>query len=156
MRKVCYLHLTHFVRILLDRKDRMSMAVGLEVRVPYCDHRLVEYVYNTPWSLKTYDGREKSLLRGAARDVLPESVVDRVKSPYPSTQDAGYAVKLQESAREYLSHPGHPVFDIVSRDWLVQAVTAQAQISQASRRGLERALDLALWLDMYHPVLKLS
>ncbi|HEX3958216.1 MAG TPA: asparagine synthase (glutamine-hydrolyzing) [Trebonia sp.] len=156
MRKVCYLHLTHFVRILLDRKDRMSMAVGLEVRVPFCDHRLVEYVYNAPWSLKTYDGREKSLLRGAARDVLPQSVADRVKSPYPSTQDVGYTVKLQESAREYLSHPGHPVFDLVDRDWLAQAVTAQAQITQASRHGLERALDLALWLDMYKPVLKLS
>ena len=55
-----YLHLTRFVRYLLDRKDRMSMAVGLEVRVPFCDHRLVEYVYNAPWSLKTFDGREKS------------------------------------------------------------------------------------------------
>jgi asparagine synthase (glutamine-hydrolysing) len=156
MRKICYLHLTHFVRILLDRKDRMSMAVGLEVRVPYCDHRLVEYVYNTPWSLKTYDGREKSLLRGAARDVLPQSVVDRVKSPYPSTQDPGYTVKLQNNAREYLSSPDHPVFDIVNRDWLARAVAAEAQITQASRRGLERALDLALWLDMYKPVLKLS
>ncbi len=156
MRKVCYLHLTHFVRILLDRKDRMSMAVGLEVRVPFCDHRLVEYVYNAPWSLKTYDGREKSLLRGAARDVLPQSVADRVKSPYPSTQDPEYAVKLQNNAREYLSSPGHPVFDIVSRDWLARAVAAEAQITQASRHGLERALDLALWLDMYKPAVKLS
>lgn len=92
MRKICYLHLTHFVRILLDRKDRMSMAVGLEVRVPFCDHRLVEYVYNAPWSLKTYDGREKSLLRGAARDVLPRSVIDRVKSPYPSTCSSDHFV----------------------------------------------------------------
>jgi asparagine synthase (glutamine-hydrolysing) len=156
MRKVCYLHLTHFVRILLDRKDRISMAVGLEVRVPYCDHRLVEYVYNAPWSLKTYDGREKSLLRGAARDVLPQSVVDRVKSPYPSTQDPEYTVKLQNNARDYLSSPGHPVFDIVSRDWLARAVAAETQITQASRHGLERALDLALWLDMYKPALKLS
>jgi asparagine synthase (glutamine-hydrolysing) len=155
MRKICYLHLTHFVRILLDRKDRASMAVGLEVRVPFCDHRLVEYVYNAPWSLKTYDGREKSLLRGAARDVLPQSVVDRVKSPYPSTQDPAYTVKLQNNAREYLSSQCHPVFDIVNRDWLVRAVDAEAQITQASRRGLERALDLALWLDMYKPTLKL-
>jgi asparagine synthase (glutamine-hydrolysing) len=53
MRKVCYLHLTHFVRILLDRKDRASMAVGLEVRVPFCDHRLVEYVYNAPRPMTT-------------------------------------------------------------------------------------------------------
>jgi asparagine synthase (glutamine-hydrolysing) len=157
MRKVCYLHLTHFVRILLDRKDRASMAVGLEVRVPFCDHRLVEYVNNTPWSLKTYDGREKSLLRGAAGDVLPQSVVDRVKSPYPSTQDPKYAVKLQDNAREYLSDPGHPVFDIVRHGWLAKAVEADTpQITQASRRGLERTLDLALWLDMYNPTLKLS
>jgi asparagine synthase (glutamine-hydrolysing) len=156
MRKICYLHLTHFVRILLDRKDRASMAVGLEVRVPFCDHRLVEYVYNAPWSLKTYDGREKSLLRGAARDVLPQSVVDRVKSPYPSTQDPGYTVQLQNNAREYLSSPGHPVFDLVNRDWLAGAVEAEAQITQASRHGLERALDLALWLEMYKPALKLS
>ncbi|MFE2103566.1 asparagine synthase (glutamine-hydrolyzing), partial [Streptomyces sp. NPDC059468] len=79
MRQICHLHLTRFVRTLLDRKDRMSMAVGLEVRVPYCDHRLVEYVYNTPWSLKSFDGREKSLLREATADLLPRSVYDRVK-----------------------------------------------------------------------------
>jgi asparagine synthase (glutamine-hydrolysing) len=115
-----------------------------------------EYVYNAPWSLKTYDGREKSLLRGATRDLLPQSVIDRVKSPYPSTQDPRYTVELRRNAREYLSSPGHPVFEIVNRDWLARAVTAQAQVTQASRHGLERALDLALWLDMYKPALKLS
>ncbi|MDT7584737.1 MAG: hypothetical protein QOE32_2287 [Pseudonocardiales bacterium] len=157
MRKICYLHLTHFVRLLLDRKDRASMAVGLEVRVPFCDHRLVEYVYNAPWSLKSFDGREKSLLREATRDVLPESVAARVKSPYPSTQDPRYAVKLREHAREYLASPGHPVFELISRDWLAGAVEVDTpQITQFSRRGLERTLDLALWLDMYNPTLKLS
>ncbi|HTF53514.1 MAG TPA: asparagine synthase (glutamine-hydrolyzing) [Pseudonocardia sp.] len=157
MRKICYLHLTHFVRILLDRKDRASMAVGLEVRVPFCDHRLVEYVYNTPWSLKTYDGREKSLLRGATSDVLPQSVVDRVKSPYPSTQDPKYGVNLRRYAREYLSTPSHQVFDIISREWLAAEVEADTPaLNQNGRRGLERTLDLALWLDMYKPTLKLS
>jgi asparagine synthase (glutamine-hydrolysing) len=155
MRKVSYLHLTRFVRILLDRKDRMSMAVGLEVRVPFCDHRLVEYVYNAPWSLKSFDGREKSLLRAAARDVLPDSVARRVKAPYPSTQDPAYAVRLRETAREYLSSPGHPVFALVNRDWLTRAVSPSAEVPNAVRHGLERALDLALWLDMYQPVLKL-
>ena len=66
MREIFYLNLTRFVQILLDRKDRMSMAVGLEVRVPFCDHRLVDYVFNIPWHLKTFDGREKSILRAAA------------------------------------------------------------------------------------------
>ncbi|MGH3602020.1 MAG: asparagine synthase (glutamine-hydrolyzing), partial [Pseudonocardiaceae bacterium] len=82
MREVCHLHLTRFVQFLLDRKDRMSMASGLEVRVPFCDHRLVQYVFNTPWSFKTFDGREKSLLRAAVTDVLPASIAQRRKSPY--------------------------------------------------------------------------
>jgi asparagine synthase (glutamine-hydrolysing) len=154
MREICYLHLTHFVRILLDRKDRASMAVGLEVRVPFCDHRLVEYVYNTPWSMKTFDGREKSLLRAATADVLPRSVVERVKSPYPSTQDPKYVRKLQENARDYLSRE-HAVLELVDRAWLRNATTTE-DIDPATRFGLERSLDLALWLDMYKPVLKLS
>lgn len=157
MRRICYLHLTRFVRVLLDRKDRASMAVGLEVRVPFCDHRLVEYVYNTPWALKSFDGREKSLLREATADVLPTSVYDRVKSPYPSTQDPKYALALQEHAKDLLAKPSHRVFEIVDRDRLSAAAHRETpQITQASRRGLERTLDLALWLDMYDPELVLD
>ncbi|MET8413494.1 asparagine synthase (glutamine-hydrolyzing), partial [Streptomyces sp. NPDC005195] len=149
MRRICHLHLTRFVRVLLDRKDRTSMAVGLEVRVPYCDHRLVEYVYNAPWSLKSFDGREKSLLREATADVIPKSVYDRVKSPYPSTQDPKYAIALQDQAKDLLAQPAHRVFDLVDPDRLRRAAHSDTpQITQASRRGLERTLDLALWLDL--------
>ncbi|MEV8022333.1 asparagine synthase (glutamine-hydrolyzing) [Streptomyces sp. NPDC086554] len=157
MRKICHLHLTRFVRVLLDRKDRASMAVGLEVRVPFCDHRLVEYVYNTPWSLKSFDGREKSLLREATADVLPRSVYDRVKSPYPSTQDPKYAIALQEHVKDLLAEPAHPVFDLVDRERVARAAGRDVpQITQASRHGLERTLDLALWLELYTPEIALS
>ncbi|MFC5196850.1 MULTISPECIES: asparagine synthase (glutamine-hydrolyzing) [Streptomyces] len=157
MRRICHLHLTRFVRVLLDRKDRTSMAVGLEVRVPYCDHRLVEYVYNAPWSLKSFDGREKSLLREATADVIPKSVYDRVKSPYPSTQDPKYAIALQDHAKDLLAQPTHPVFDLVDPDRLRRAAHSDTpQITQASRRGLERTLDLALWLDLYAPEVSFS
>ncbi|MFI5973286.1 asparagine synthase (glutamine-hydrolyzing) [Streptomyces sp. NPDC051452] len=157
MRRISHLHLTRFVRALLDRKDRMSMAVGLEVRVPFCDHRLVEYVYNAPWALKSFDGREKSLLREAAADVLPRSVYDRVKSPYPSTQDPRYGRALQEQAKDLLSRPSHRVFDLVDRDRLRTAAERDAPVvTSVARRGLERALDLARWLDLYTPELTLS
>ncbi|RSM85463.1 asparagine synthase (glutamine-hydrolyzing) [Kibdelosporangium aridum] len=139
MRVMSYLHLTRFVRILLDRKDRMSMAVGLEVRVPFCDHRLVEYVYNTPWSMKTYDGREKSLLRGAAKDVLPESVVQRVKSPYPSTQDPEYLTDIERQVKQIPAN--HPVFTLINR----------AALERGQRHTIERTLTLATWLDIYQP-----
>ncbi|MFF1646660.1 asparagine synthase (glutamine-hydrolyzing) [Streptomyces sp. NPDC058240] len=157
MRRICHLHLTRFVRVLLDRKDRASMAVGLEVRVPFCDHRLVEYVYNAPWAIKSFDGREKSLLREATADVLPRSVYDRTKSPYPSTQDPKYAIALQGYARELLARPDHRVFDMVDRDRLRRAADHHApQVTSASRRGLERTLDLAMWLDLYEPELILG
>ncbi|OEU98937.1 asparagine synthase [Streptomyces qinglanensis] len=157
MRVLCHLHLTRFVRVLLDRKDRASMAVGLEVRVPFCDHRLVEYVYNTPWALKSFDGREKSLLREATADVLPRSVYDRAKSPYPATQDPKYHRALQRNVEELLAAPSHPVFDLVSRERLERmARTPAAGSTRNARYGMERALDLALWIDMYAPTLTLS
>ncbi|MFD6026502.1 asparagine synthase (glutamine-hydrolyzing) [Streptomyces griseoluteus] len=152
MRRMSNLHLTRFVRVLLDRKDRMSMAVGLEVRVPFCDHRLVEYVYNTPWALKSFDGREKSLLREATADVLPRSVYDRVKSPYPSTQDPGYGRALQTQVKDLLAKPSHRVFDLLDREKVRRAAESESLAgTQAARRGLERALDLATWLDLYGP-----
>jgi asparagine synthase (glutamine-hydrolysing) len=152
MRKMSYLHLTRMVRILLDRKDRMSMAVGLEVRVPFCDHRLVEYVYNAPWALKTFDGHEKSLLRAATSDVLPRSVVERRKSPYPQTQDPEYVVALAKQVRDLLAGD-HPVFELVDRHALEPMVsTADA----SARRHLEQTLSMATWLDLYQPDLQLT
>jgi asparagine synthase (glutamine-hydrolysing) len=157
MRISSYLHLTRFVRLLLDRKDRISMAVGLEVRVPFCDHRLVEYVYNAPWALKTYDGREKSLLRGAAGDLLPDSVLQRIKSPYPSTQDWHYALEIQQQCRALLEQRSHDVFELVDRAWLDAVTIADpADVVVAERQGLEWTLNLATWLDVYKPRLDVS
>ncbi|MFJ4677878.1 asparagine synthase (glutamine-hydrolyzing) [Kitasatospora sp. NPDC088783] len=141
MREISHLHLTRFVQILLDRKDRASMAVGLEVRVPFCDHRLVQYVFNTPWAMKTFDGREKSLLRAAARDVLPEAVAQRVKSPYPSTQDPRYGEALRGELRDLLADRNAPGRDLLD---LTAAVDA---VADAPGRDLRNAGEVVLLLD---------
>lgn len=155
MRTVFYLSIARYVRYLLDRKDRLSMAVGLEVRVPFCDHRLVEYVYNAPWSLKTFDGREKSLLRAAGGDVIPRSIRDRTKAPYPLTQDPDYFRSIQEQARDVLSDTSSPVLELVDRTWLKQATTVEAETAQfVMRSGIEAALDLHHWFDLYQPRLE--
>src|SRR5207249_700314 len=99
MREVSYLALTRFLPVLLDRKDRMSMAVGLEVRVPYCDHRLVEYLWNVPWPMKCPGGVPKGLLREAVRDLLPPELVQRRKSMYPATPDPIYDATVRRLAR---------------------------------------------------------
>jgi asparagine synthase (glutamine-hydrolysing) len=150
MREVCFLYLTRFLPLLLDRKDRMSMAVGLEVRVPFCDHRLVEYVFGAPWAHKTFDGREKSLLRAATADLLPESVVQRVKSPYPSTQDAGYERVLRRRVAALLDAggPATPLLDTEAvRERLATPVGASS--GMAARMQLEQVLALDAWLGDY-------
>jgi asparagine synthase (glutamine-hydrolysing) len=153
MREICYLHLTRMVRVLLDRKDRLSMAVGLEVRVPYCDHRLVEYVFNTPWSYQVYDGREKSLLRGAVADTLPESVVRRVKSPYPATQNASYEKAIRDRLGEIITDSASPVVPYLDKKAVREAL--RRPIGHASlqrdRIALERTVTFNDWLTAYRP-----
>jgi asparagine synthase (glutamine-hydrolysing) len=155
MREISYLHLTRFVQFLLDRKDRMSMAVGLEVRVPFCDHRLVDYVFNIPWHLKTFDGREKSILRAAARELLPNSIVERQKNPYPSTQDPAYEKAIRADVAEILEDRSHPATSLLNRkaieDMLAQPLGNVSSLPQ--RAGLERARSIGSWVKDYEVVL---
>ena len=94
MKEMMLLNLRWFMQTLLDRKDRMSMWSGLEVRVPFCDRRIVEYLYTVPWSYKDYHGQEKGLLRHAFRDLLPKEIITRKKSPYPKTWNPDYMAAL--------------------------------------------------------------
>lgn len=158
MREVSYLHLTRFVQILLDRKDRMSMAHGLEVRVPFCDHRLVEYVYNTPWSLKTFDGHEKSLLRAAVADVLPASVLARRKSPYPSTQDPAYEKMLRGQTLALLADQNAPLRPMLDEQAVGRLALGEYEGSSfgTARWGMETVLSVNQWLTRYPVSLQLS
>ncbi|MEE0914818.1 MAG: asparagine synthase (glutamine-hydrolyzing) [Ruminococcus sp.] len=90
MREMFYLNFYWFMQCLLERKDRCSMYNGLEVRVPFCDYRLVEYAYNMPWELKAYGDREKGIVRKAFEDILPKEICWRKKSPYPKTHNPIY------------------------------------------------------------------
>ncbi|MFJ8314007.1 MULTISPECIES: asparagine synthase (glutamine-hydrolyzing) [unclassified Streptomyces] len=148
MREVSYLHLTRFVTMLLDRKDRLSMAHGLEVRVPFCDHRLVEYLFNTPWSMKTFDGREKSLLRAAVRDVLPQSVLDRRKSPYPATQDPAYGLALRAALADLVADGTAPVLPLLDQQAVkaLLATPTDGTSTTLTRISVEMVLDLNSWL----------
>ncbi|WP_141504120.1 asparagine synthase (glutamine-hydrolyzing) [Paenibacillus luteus] len=114
MRQMSYLNITRFMPTLLDRKDRMSMAAGLEVRVPFCDHRLVEYVWNIPWEIKTSGDREKGILRKALRGVLPEDVLTRKKSPYPKTHNPNYLAAVKGLLLDVLNDPSSPLLPLIN------------------------------------------
>ncbi|MFI5617970.1 asparagine synthase (glutamine-hydrolyzing) [Streptomyces sp. NPDC051567] len=150
-REVTYLALTRHAQVLFDRKDRMSMACGLEVRVPFADHRLVEYTFNVPWAMKSFDGREKSLLRAAMRPLLPEAVAQRIKTPYPSIRDSAYNRVLRERLADVVRTGESPLAPLFSAG-LKQAVAktgAAALEDGMSRAALETTLQLDDWLRTY-------
>ena len=113
MKEMVNLNFRWFMQTLLDRKDRMSMYSGLEVRVPFCDYRIAEYLYGVPWEFKDYKGWEKGLLRHAVRDMLPEEIVQRKKSPYPKTFDPHYEQLMAERLKTVLEDKGNPLFCLI-------------------------------------------
>lgn len=114
MREIFYLSLTRWMPTLLDRKDRMSMAFGLEVRVPYCDHRIVEYAWNIPWNMKNYQNREKGMLREALTGILPYDVLWRKKSPYPKTHHPEYLNIVRNWALDILKDNSSPLVQLIN------------------------------------------
>ena len=154
MKQMMNLNLRWFMQTLLDRKDRMSMYHGLEVRVPFCDHRIAEYLYGVPWSFKDYQGREKGLLREAVKDLLPEQVLHRKKSPYPKTHHPQYAALVRQRLESLLEQPDAPLFSLVSREalrslldndspwpWYGQLMTGPQTVAYF--------LQLQFWLEQY-------
>ncbi|SMF86855.1 asparagine synthase (glutamine-hydrolysing) [Streptomyces sp. Amel2xC10] len=154
LRRVSHLNLTRFLPCLLDRADRLSMGVGLEVRVPFLDHRLVEYVFNAPWRFKTFDGREKSLLRAAVADLLPPPVLERRKSPYPLVRDPAYRTALTSQVTRLLADGG-PALDLLDTAAVRRLLLEAGAESRFPREGLELVLDLDQWLRTHRPALDL-
>ena len=127
------------------------MAVGLEVRIPYCDHRLVEYVFSTPWAYKTFDGREKSLLRAATADLLPQSVVQRVKCPYPAIQDPTYDQLLYAQLTALLGNRNAAVAPLLALDGSRAAFNAtDNRMIVRSRWEMEQILALEDFLTKHN------
>lgn len=114
---VCFCKPFSFVS-LRERKDRMSMASGVEVRVPFADHRLLEYVYNVPWKIKFKNKVEKSLLREAMSDYLPGKILYRKKSPYPKTHNPEYENLVVNMFEEIMSSSDSILKDILHKDTL--------------------------------------
>jgi len=113
-RKLFYLNFNWFMTTLLDRKDRMSMACGLEVRVPFCDHRLIEYAWNIPWEIKNCNNREKGILRQSLKGILPHKILERRKSPYPKTHNPHYRSMINNLVMQMILERKSPLLDLLN------------------------------------------
>jgi len=158
-REITYLNIKWFMQTLLDRMDRASMFNSLEARVPFADHRIMEYVFNVPWEMKYRNGVAKSLLREACRDLLPAELLNRKKSPYPKTYHPGYEKLLKERLSEIISNKNSPIQPMIDAK-KVQAFIKEPAVYgkpwfgqlMAGPQLMAYLIQINYWLKEYSPV----
>lgn len=150
-RQDSYLQLTRWAENQFMHSERLSLAVGLQVRMPFADHRLFDYVFNVPAEMKRFDGREKSLLRAAVSDLLPGSVLHRPKSPFPVAIDPGYSAALREQLAGLRADPGAPAAPLLSASAITQRLAqwSERPAHWISRTDAEFVISLDAWLRRY-------
>ena len=142
------------MQTLLDRKDRMSMYHSLEVRVPFCDHRIAAYLYAVPWEFKEYGGMEKGLLRHAMEGILPKEILWRKKNPYPKTYDPMYLTLVSGELRKLLQDQHAPILQLVRKEKLEELLDANfswpwyGQLMKVPQT-IAYMLQINFWLKQY-------
>lgn len=154
MKEMVNLNFRWFMQTLLDRKDRMSMYNGLEVRVPFCDFRIAEYLYTVPWEYKDYQHMEKGLLREAMKGLLPEEVLWRKKSPYPKTHHPAYLKAVSDELRRVIDSPSAPLMSLVKKEALLHLLHADNPVPwygqlMTTPQTIAYFLQLNHWLKTY-------
>ncbi len=154
MKQMMNLNVDWFMQTLLARKDRMSMWSSLEVRVPFCDHRIAEYLYTVPWEFKDRGGYEKGLLREAMRGILPDEVLWRKKSPYPKTHNPAYLAAVNRELEAVLADKSQPLHDIAREDKLRALMTSDRPVPwygqlMTTPQTVAWFLQLNYWLKNY-------
>lgn len=159
MRKISYLTLNWFMQTLLDRSDRMAMFNGLELRVPFCDYRLAEYVWNIPWDMKALNGREKGLLRHIMKGLLPDEIVERKKSPYPKTWNPTYLSAVKKLLSEIMKNEDAPINKLLNRKYILQILETDGKAFSRPWFGqlmtgpqlMAYLCQVNMWLEIYKP-----
>ena len=162
-KKISHLTLNWFMQTLLERADRMGMYNGFEMRVPFCDYRIVEYVWNIPWEIKALNGREKGLLRYIMKDSLPSEIVDRKKSPYPKTHNPTYLNKVKEMLTNIMKQPDAPINTLFNKEYVWEILNTDGKSFSRPWFGqlmtgpqlMAYLCQVNMWLEMYEPKIEL-
>ena len=162
-RKISYLTINWFMQTLLERTDRMGMYNGLEIRVPFCDYRLAEYMWNVPWEMKALNGREKGLLRYVCKNFLPKEIVERKKSPYPKTHNPTYLAKIKGMLSDIMSDSNAPINYLLNRDYILEILETDGKAFSRPWFGqlmtgpqlMAYLCQVNMWLERYEPEINL-
>lgn len=162
-RKISHLTMNWFMQTLLDRSDRMAMYNGFELRVPFCDYRLAEYVWNIPWEMKALNGREKGLLRYIMKDLLPEEIVNRKKSPYPKTWNPTYLACVKQMLTKIMNDKNAPINNLLNREYILEILATDGKAFTRPWFGqlmtgpqlMAYLCQVNMWLEKYQPMIEI-
>lgn len=162
-RKISYLTLNWFMQTLLDRSDRAAMYNGFELRVPFCDYRLAQYVYNLPWEMKALNGREKGLLRHIAKKILPEEIAERKKSPYPKTHNPTYLARVKQMLSKIMEDKTAPINSLLNREYIFEILNTDGKAFSRPWFGqlmtgpqlMAYLCQVNMWLERYQAKIEL-
>jgi asparagine synthase (glutamine-hydrolysing) len=155
LREMVRLNMDWFMQTLLSRKDLMSMYSGLEVRVPFCDYRIAEFMYSIPWEMKDLNGYEKGLLRKASEGLLPHEVLWRKKSPYPKTHNPAYLAEVSRRLQDVIDDPRSPLLKVAKKEKLQELLTASRQTPwygqlMTTPQTIAYFLQINYWMEKYN------
>lgn len=155
-REITYLNIKWFMTTLLERMDRTSMYNSLEARVPYCDEKIVEFMWNMPWEYK-YGGRVKNLLREAFKDLFPDEIINRKKSPYPKTYNPKYETALKDKIREIINTNNSPIIPLIDKKKFMELLESDKNYTKpwfgqlmAGPQLLAYYIQLDYWMRKYN------
>ncbi|MBM7649458.1 asparagine synthase (glutamine-hydrolyzing) [Bacillus ectoiniformans] len=157
-REMFYINMLSFMTTLLDRKDRMSMGASLEVRVPFADHRIVEYAWNIPWEMKRVNGLEKGILRKALEGTLPHEILYRKKSPYPKTHHPGYTAAVKGMLSQMIKKGDSPLLTFMSKQKIEELIQTDGSSFQVPWFGqlmtgpqlIAHLAQMHMWFEEYN------
>lgn len=155
-REISWLNLRWFMQTLLNRMDRTSMYSGLEARVPFADHRIIEYLWNVPWEMKAKDNVVKNLLRQVGRGMLPDEILFRRKSPYPKTYDKAYETLLAGKVRAILEDTSSPILQFIDTEKTLRFLSSPSDYGKpwygqlmAAPQMMAYVIQIDFWMRQY-------
>lgn len=162
-RKIFYLNFNWFMQTLIDRSERIGSANNLDIRTPFSDYRLVEYLWNIPWETKSMGNREKGLLRYIMKDILPEEIVERKKSPYPKTYNPTYLEKVKNMLTEIVENNNSPIKSILNIEYINEILETNGTNFTKPWFGqlmtgpqfMAYLCQINMWLEKYQPKIEI-
>jgi len=163
-KEINYLTIKYFMNTLIERTDRMSMRNSLEVRVPYADHRIFEYIYNVDAKLKlglrnsNNEICEKYILKQAFKNDLPTDITNRKKSPFPKTYSKKYLEMLENKLSQILDNPSSRIHEVINTNYVKNLINTHGNELKENLFGqlmtypqtLAYIIQIDYWLTAYN------